>query len=129
VNSENDRPSAPAVPALLAGLVGAVQAAGGNLAAAARRLGIPRDTVVSRLRKHGLLQVAKDARERRRREDERALRASLEEVPPSERVRVLLAPAKARVRLLAELATRADLDEDARALLREARVGALSEAA
>ena len=123
-DNANQSTSLPIDPAM-AGLVGAVQAAGGNLSETARRLGIPRDTVVSRLRRHGLLPLAREAREQRRREEETALRASLEEVPPSERVRVLLAPTHARDAVLAELAARPDLDEDARALLREARVGAL----
>lgn len=116
------------LPSAVDALVGVVRAAGGNLSEAARRLGLPRDTVVSRLRKHGLLPLAREARQSRQREEERALRAALEEVPPSDRVRLLLAPERARGALLAELAGREDLDEGARALLQAARLGT-SEAA
>ena len=128
-DNANQSTSQPAIDPAVAGLVGVVKAAGGNLSEAARRLGIPRDTVVSRLRRHGLLPLAREARQKRQRDEERALRTALEEVSPSDRVRLLLVPERAREVLLAELATRDDLDEAARALLRAARQGSSMEAA
>lgn len=107
--------------ATAAGLLGVVREVGGNLSAAARVLSLPRDTVVSRLRRHGLLEDARRARQERRGTNLEELRRALESLSPSERVRVLLPESGARERLLDELSQRGDLDQDARVRLRRAR--------
>jgi hypothetical protein len=104
------------------GLAEIVRASGGNLCEAARRLEITRDTVVSRLRRHGLMHTARAAREERQSAEVAALRKLLDELSPSDRVRVLLARQPSRASVLRELAERDDLDDDARDLLRRARV-------
>jgi hypothetical protein len=109
--------SQPAPTALL----GIVKEAGGNLAETARRLRLSRDTVVSRLRRHGLLGEARRVRAASKDMKIEQARGILDVLPPSDRVRVLLVTGDARERLLDELAAREDLDKDARERLRRAR--------
>jgi hypothetical protein len=116
MSSETVSISGPYTPDELAGVV---RDAGGNLAQAAHRAGIPRATLVSRMRRQGLDHVTRAARAERAAEDVERARKVLGELPPSDRVRALLIPSHARAALLAELAARDDIDEDARAALDE----------
>lgn len=119
--SDNTFRDLGATQATAAGLLGVVREAGGNLSDAARILSLSRDTVYSRLRRHGLLEDVRRIRQERRGTKLEELRRALESLPPSERVRVLLPEPGARERLLDELAQRGDLDRDARVRLRKAR--------
>lgn len=119
----------PATGPTATGLLEIVQAADGNLAEAARRLGTKRSFVISRLKSHGLLPAVRQMRKAVQAAEIDALRATLDEIAPSDRVRVLLAQGPVREALVRELEARDDLDTDARTRLRRHRRAAQGGAA